>query len=148
MSYATYAELTASYAKQFLIRISNFVDENPFDAIQEDNCQKALNDSSALIDGYLMGRYATPISPVPAYFKPDCMSIAVGLLVERKGYSKDSSDEMVVQTKDNILKKYMAISEGKIDLQIPSSGGETSPASNVRTSAPAKIFPPELLDKY
>lgn len=147
MSYATLNELKASYAKQFLIRISNFVDENAFDEIEDDNCQKALDDASALIDGYLMGRYATPVSPVPAYFKPDTMAISVGLLVERKGYSKDTSDEKVVETKDAILKKYFAISEGKIDLVIP-SGGATEPSSNIVTSAPDKIFTSELLDKY
>jgi phage gp36-like protein len=147
MSYATYAELTASYAKQFLIRISNFVDENPFDSIQEDNCQKALDDASALIDGYLMGRYATPIAPAPAYFKPDTMAIAVGLLIERKGFVPDTADASAVTNKDNILKKYFSISEGKIDLVIP-SGGATVPASNVISSAPDKVFTSELLDKY
>ena len=147
--YASLIQLKETYSKTLLIRISNFNEEDDFDDYEDDNLINALQDASDIMDGYLMGRYATPISPAPDYFKPDCMVIAVSKLVERKGYNTDTPDEQLyLAGKDLIKNRYMLIAMGKIELSLPDSGGSSEPVSNVRSYAPTIHFSQDTLDKY
>jgi len=147
--YATLDELKASYSKQLLIRISNFNDEDDFTNYQDDNLINALQDASDIMDGYLMEGYDTPLNPAPDYFKPDCMTIAVMKLIERKGFLADTPDAQLYEAgKDIIRMRYEKIAAGKIKISIPDSGGEASAVSNTRASAPTKVFSSETLDKF
>ena len=147
--YATLDQFKATYSKQLLIRISNFNDEDDFSNYQDDNLTNALQDASDIMDGYLMERYDTPLNPAPDFFKPDCMTIAVMKLVERKGYVAGSPDEQLyVAGKDLIRDRYLKIAEGKITIAIPDSGGDAVAVVQIQSSAPTKIFPDATLDLY
>jgi len=147
--YATLDQLKATYSKNLLIRLSNFNDEDDFADYQNDNLTNALQDASDIMDGYLMERYDTPLNPAPDFFKPDCMTIAVMKLVERKGYLPDSPDEQLYQAgKDLIRDRYLKISEGKITISIPDGSGEASASVQVQSTAPTKVFTSATLDKF
>ncbi len=147
--YATLDQLKESYSKQLLIRISNFNDEDDFSDYQDDNLTNALQDASDIMDGYLMEGYSTPLNPAPDYFKPDCMTIAVMKLIERKGFLPDTPDAQLYEAgKDIIRMRYEKIAQGKIKISIPDSGGEATAVSNVHAEAPTKVFPKTTLDKY
>lgn len=147
--YATLDQFKASYSKNLLIRLSSFNDEDDFTDYQDDNLTNALRDASDIMDGHLMERYATPLSPAPDYFKPDCMVIAVSKLVERKGFIEGSADEQLYLAGKNLIKdRYMKIAEGKITIAIPDDDGNASAVSNVRASTPKKIFSSDTLDKF
>lgn len=147
--YATLEQFKATYSKQFLIRISNFNDEDDFTDYQDDNLNNALQDSSDIMDGYLMERYSTPLSPAPDFFKPDCMVIAVMKLIERKGFSEGTPDEqMYLAGKDLIRDRYLKISEGKISISIPDASGDASAVSNIQATSPDRIFPSTTLDTF
>jgi phage gp36-like protein len=146
--YASVDDVESRYATDFLIRITNFTDEDEGTEINEDRITTALEDASDLIDGYLQGRYAIPVSPFPEFFIPDTVKLAIKLLVERKGYEPKSPDEAHVTAGNEVLKKYMAIADGSISISIPDSGGSSVPPTKVLTSSPGAIFDKETLDKY
>ena len=141
----------AAFAKRFLIRVGNFADEEPADFTSEinDRLTEALRDASDVMDGYLMGRYATPIDPAPDFFEKDCYCIAIGILIRRKGYESDTPDANAVKDADKCIKKYEMISQGKMDISLPDDGtGETAPPVKYKATAPEKIFNDTTLDKY
>lgn len=146
--YATLAECKSRYSDQFLIRITNFVGVDAGTSVVDDRLTDALRDASDIIDGYLMGRYSTPLSPFPDHFIPDTCCIAVRLLIERKGVEKDSSEEIAVTTGKDCEKKFRLIAEGKIDLSIPDTAGDAPPISNIIASKPKKIFTETTLDLF
>lgn len=146
--YATVQNVEDRYATDFLIRITNFTDEDEGEEINEDRITTALEDSSDLIDGYLQGRYSVPVSPAPQFFLSDTVKLTIKLLVERKGYEPKSPDEAHVTAGNEVLKKYMAIADGSISISIPDSGGNSVPPAKVLTSSPSAIFDKETLDTY
>ena len=147
--YATIVELKATYSKNLLIRISNFNDEDDFTDYQDDNLTNAVQDASDIMDGYLMERYSTPLSPAPDFFKPDCMVLAVMKLIERKGFIEGSPDETLYNAGKDVLRmRYEKIASGKISIAIPNVDGEASAVSNVRATTPDRVFSSATLDKY
>lgn len=140
-----------AFAKRYLIRVGNFEDEEPADFTTEinDRLTEALRDASDVMDGYLMGRYTTPVDPAPDFFEKDCYCIAIGILIRRKGYESGTPDENAVKDADKCIKKYEMISQGKIDISVPDdSTGETTPVVKYKATAPDKVFPEATLDKY
>lgn len=138
----------ARYGDQMLIQITNFNDEDTFTTINDTNLDRAIDDASDLMDGYLLSQFPTPINPAPDFFAPDCAAITVGLLIERKGFIEDTPDAACVKAKKEILKKFMDISQGKIALELPDSSGDTASELNILSTAPAKLFTADDLSRY
>lgn len=74
MPYATIANIEESYGAARLDMLSDLDGNGTRD---EAKIARALDDASALIDGYVSQRYALPISPVPPVLREACVSIAV-----------------------------------------------------------------------
>ncbi len=146
--YAGKDDVIARYSSEFLIRITNFTGVDPGTAIIDAKITAATKDASDLMDGLLQGRYDTPVESPPDHFIPDCIKIAVKLLVERKGYDEESSEKNFITAGNEVLKKYEKIAEGKISLGIPGPGDSTTTPTKIKTSAPPKEFPCAKLDKY
>jgi phage gp36-like protein len=148
-TYADLARLKAYYSKIFLVKVSNFEPDDDYSDYKDDRLSEALRDASDRIDGFLAARYSTPILPAPEWFPAACMVIAIAILIERKGYQKDTPEEKVVEAADKYLKQFADIARGLIDIAIPGSeGGGTTPPAQVVATYPDKIFPETLLDKY
>mgnify|MGYP002078937080 CR=1 FL=1 len=64
MAYTNLASLTARYGADLLTRATDRGDV-PTGQIDTDVVAKACDDATALIDGYLSGRYALPLVEVP-----------------------------------------------------------------------------------
>jgi len=146
--YVDLAGVKARYGTQFLIQITNFNDDDSFTDIIDANLTRAIKDASDLMDGFLLSQVDTPVSPAPDYFAPDCAKITVGLLVERKGFRPDTPEEQCVLAKKEVLKKYMAISQGKIALSLPDSSGDTAAETTTISTAPKKLFPESVLNRF
>lgn len=148
--YGTLAEFKKAYAKVYLIRIGSFADEDPpdFDAEIDTRLTDALKDASDRMDGFIMGRYDTPVDPAPDYFEVDCYCIAVMLLIQRKGYEPETSDAQAVKDGKECVKKYQMIAEGKIDLPTITDDGDSVPTSKIEATSPTKIFNSTTLDKF
>lgn len=63
MAYATLADLVARFGEEQLVQLT---DRLAAGVIDEAVLDQAIADASALIDGYLAGRYPVPLSPAPA----------------------------------------------------------------------------------
>jgi phage gp36-like protein len=147
--YATVAGTKAKYSRELLIRLTNFEGVDAFTAITDSVLEGALDDASDLIDGYIQERYPTPFPTPPPYFEVDTMTIAIMLLIQRKGYLKDSPDEALYNAgQDAIKMRYEKISQGKISIGSTGGTGATVPATNVLASYPDAIFSQETLDKF
>ena len=72
MSYAVAADLLTRFGEAELLRLAM----TPSGELDEAVLQLALDDASALIDGYLAGRYPLPLAHVPAALVPICADIA------------------------------------------------------------------------
>lgn len=149
MSYATVANTKAKYSSELLIRLTNFEGVDNFTAITDAVLSAALDDASNLMDGYIAERYPTPLASPPTYFEVDCMTIAVMLLIQRKGYLQNTPDEALYNAGQDVLKmRYEKISQGKLSIGTGDGTGETVPATNVQATYPEKIFSQETLDLY
>lgn len=146
--YATLAQVQARYATDFLIRISNFTNEDDGSAIVAAHVDTALQDASDQINGYLQGRYPVPVSPAPDYFVSDTVKLAVKLLIERKGYDPESADAAHIKAGDEVIKKYTAVAQGDISITLPDLTGAAVPPVKIKTTAPDRMFTAATLDKY
>jgi phage gp36-like protein len=75
MPYATAADMTARFGEQRLRQLTD-LSEPLADALVGSTLQTRLDDADAEIDGYLAGRYALPITPVPAVLRTYACDIA------------------------------------------------------------------------
>lgn len=147
--YATLEQLEADFSAALLVRITNFEDEAPYTAIEEDRATQALTDASELMDGYLQARYTTPFPNPPSWFKTAAEAIAVKILIERKGYNAGTPDESLILTAEKYLDQFKAISQGKMDLPDPDSeASATEPEATFISSAPHKKFSDHIMRKY
>lgn len=80
MPYATPADMVASFGNAEMTALSD-IGEPRLDAVDVDVLQRVLSDASALIDGYLAGRYRLPLHPVPAALRVHCSGVARYLLM-------------------------------------------------------------------
>jgi phage gp36-like protein len=62
MAYATVADMIARYGEEPMIQLTDRTGDGVIDAAV---LEQKLADASALVDGYLAGRYPVPLSPVP-----------------------------------------------------------------------------------
>lgn len=146
--YASVQDVKDRYSAEFLKRVTNFTGVDPGTAIIDSRIEKAVLDASDQMDGFLQGRYNTPVEDPPDHFIPDCVKIAVKLLIERKGYEPDSADGEFIKAGNEVLRKYEKIAQGDISLGIPGAGDTTTTPTRIKSSAPAKQFSEETLDKY
>lgn len=61
--YATLADMIARFGEEPMIQLTDRLGNG---VIDETVIAQAINDASALVDGYLSGRYPVPLSPAPA----------------------------------------------------------------------------------
>lgn len=147
--YATVANTKEKYSRELLIRLTNFEGVDDFTAIKDTGLGHALEDASDLMDGYLSERYPTPITPAPDFFVSDCQTLAIMLLIQRKGYVAASPDEALYNAGQDVLKnRYEKFASGKMSLADLSSGSASIPKTNIQSSAPEMIFSKETLDKF
>lgn len=73
MSYCTADQLIDRFGADELLQLTDR-DQNGF--IDDQAVSAAISDASALIDGYLGGRYALPLSVVPTVLAKICADIA------------------------------------------------------------------------
>ncbi|MCC7097272.1 MAG: DUF1320 domain-containing protein [Thermomonas sp.] len=76
MSYATLDMLTARYGERLLLQLTDRATP-PAGAVDSAIVDAALGDTDAVIDGYLAGRYALPLSSTPPLLADLAQAIAI-----------------------------------------------------------------------
>lgn len=138
MTYATLEQLTERYGERMLLDLTdrNRVATGVIDAGVVD---RALNDTDAVIDGYVAGRYALPLSEVPPLLVDLAQIIAIYKLHSSSVPAKIKDDY------DYALKSLIQIANGTI--RLPAQGIEpaSSGAAGVVAIDRERDFTPENL---
>lgn len=112
MSYATPADLQDRLGEARLIQLTDLADP-PVNLVGQAVAQKALDDASAEIDGYLCGRYTLPLATAPAVLRVHCLTIAHYRLLG------DRADEVTREAYKAALAFLLAVAKGDIPLLPP-----------------------------
>lgn len=130
MAYCTLEQLTDRYGSELLRQVS---DRGETPANQPDAAlfARAIADASALIDGYLAGRYSLPLSPVPD------LLVDLGQRVTIYMAHGSVAGEKIRKDYDDALKTLQQIAGGTIRLTAagaepaaPGSGGVVATATS------------------
>lgn len=130
MSYATAADLIARFGEEELTQLTDRDGVGLFDAV---TVARALEDASALADGYLGARYPLPLSATPA--------LLVGLVCDLARYAlwADAVPEWVKDRRDAAIALLRDIAAGRARLDLPSAA--PAPAGLVELASPAgRVF--------
>lgn len=132
MPYATIAELEARIGAEELLALT---DRERTGLVGEPVAQRALDDADAEIDAYLAGRYALPLSAVPAVLARVACDIARYRL-----WAAEASDEVRTRYEDAVrLLARMADGSVVLPVQPPAAGASVGAAV---AAPPARVFPP------
>lgn len=121
MPYATQAQLIERFGERMLTDLSDRADP-PVGAIDAGVVARALNDTDAVIDGYLAGRYALPLAEVPPQLVDLALSIAIYKL------HRYAPDQKVKDDHDAAMKSLGLIATGTI--RLPAGGVEPAVAAS------------------
>ena len=140
--YATVTDMIARFGETQIIRLSRPEDLTA-ETVDEAKVNLALNDATAIIDGYVRGRYLVPIA-VP----PDSIVRAACILARydlAQGERTDPSEEMAKGRKD-VIAWLENISKELVQLDLPPAAA-AGPAvgSGPRMSDRPRIFTDETL---
>ena len=135
MPYATIADLQVRYGDTELRQLSD-IGTPRSGAMVDAVLLRALLDASAWIDGYLVGRYALPISDAPALAKLnlDCAAEARFLLMHT------NVDEAAQKAHDERAAFYRSVAKGDITLIAPGAAPAAVGVGPVLFDRGSKVF--------
>ncbi|EDQ34294.1 Mu-like prophage protein gp36 [Hoeflea phototrophica DFL-43] len=127
MDYCTQIQLEARYGEALLVEISDRADV-PTGTIDAELITRAITDATALIDGYLAGRYQLPLATIPALVTDLAQRIAIYYAHSNVASEKISKDY------EAALRQLKDIASGLIKLDAGGAEPAGSGASEVRTN--------------
>lgn len=133
MPYATIADLTARLGEARMVQLTDLASPPlglPDDAV----AQRALDDAEAEIDGYLQGRYALPLSPVPGVLRVHACTIAHYRLLGSAAGEVERADYA------SAIKYLQGVAQGLVLLLPPSEAPQPVGAGSVVFSAGSKVM--------
>jgi len=133
MAYATASDLLTRFGEAELLQLT---DRDAVEAVDGAVVATALADADATIEGYLAGRYAVPVSPVP----PLLTRIACDLA--RFTLHGKAADDTVKAAYEAALKLLRDLSKGDAVLAgaaaAPQAANPAAPQGEVRVAAPSR----------
>ena len=124
MSYVTKQQMIDRFGEAELIQLTDRATPAT-NAIVDAVLDEARADATATIDGYLAGRYATPLASVPVIVERIAADIA------RYALYDNAAPEQITKRYDDAMRELMRIRRGEIVLDVAAA------ATTVTTSAPA-----------
>ncbi len=110
--------------------------------------EQAIADAEAEANGYLAGRYETPLSPAPPWLRLHVGRLALWRLLSAKGYTPGSPDESIRKDRDAAIKFLEAVRDGKVHLGQTGDDGTSQPRARVVADHPKPALPPGWEDCY
>lgn len=146
MPYCTLDDILAILPESDLMQLTD--DNTPAEMVDEAKVSVAINGAGELIDGYLRGRYALPITPVPLLLTTLAADIARYRLYSLR--IRITPPEMVVQAYKDAISLLGQIQLGKVALGTESSGGGvTADADGAEIFAgPGRLFGRDRMGGY
>ena len=122
--YATANDMIARFGETQILRLSNPEDLSA-ETVDEVKVNQAIADASALIDGYLRGRYAVPVAAPPVDLVRACCLVARYELAQGE---RTTPTEQMTKDRDGVLKWLEQVSRGIVNLDAPLAAGATGKA--------------------
>lgn len=137
MSYATVTELQDRLGVPKLTQLTD-LDDPSIGLVVPGVAQKALDDATDLIDGYLAGRYPLPLNVVPGILRVYCLTLAYYLLM-------GSAADEVLQAEVKAIRAYLAkVADGSVALFGATGPITTTDDAVVMFSAGSKVMGREV----
>lgn len=133
MPYALPADLIARFGAAELIQQTDLSGAGEYNA---DTVARALEDASALIDGYLASRYSLPVAAVPALLVTLCCDLA------RYALYVDAVPDVVKDRRDQAVASLRDIAAGRVRLDVGAgSAVDAAPSGLAEVVQPGrKVF--------
>lgn len=120
MSYCTLQDLIDRYSENELIQLSDRINAG---AVDTDVINRAIADADGEIDGYLAGRFAAPITPIPKSL------VRIGCELTRYYLYDDGATDPVIKRYNDAVLFLKGIAKGDISIGI-TAAGEKPPSKN------------------
>jgi phage gp36-like protein len=127
MTYASQSDLVERFGEPMLMQLTDRADP-PTNEIDAGVVTRALEDTDAAINGYLLGRYLLPLASTPPLLRDLAQAIAIYKL------HRDTASDKISNDYASALKTLALISSGTVRLNVAGIEPETSGASGVRTT--------------
>lgn len=121
MPYATLQQMTDRFGEQLLLQLTDRATP-PVGGIDPAVVTRVLEDTDAVIDGHLAGRYALPLAAVPPRVVDLALTIAIYKLHPYE------PDPKITRDYEQAMKALLAISRG--DERLPLEGAEPAAIGN------------------
>lgn len=141
MSYVTQADLVERFGTSMLIDLTDRA-EPPAGAIDAAVVTDALTDADAMIDGYLLGRYALPLASTPSLVKDLAKTIAIYKL------HRDAVSDKIAADYKSALATLAQIASGVIRLNVAGIEPTSSGATGVKVTDRDRDFTPDNLKGF
>jgi len=139
MAYATLQDLQTRFGEAELVERTDRAGGQVIDAAV---AQRALDDASAEIDGYLSVRYAVPVSPAPALLVTLCCDIA------RYRLHQPVAAEGIRSAYQDAVRSLRDIADGRAALAGAALPTASTLGGPVRSDAPARELSRDALRDF
>lgn len=141
MPYTSLDDLTARYGERLLVALTDRGDVAT-GAVDTSVVDRALADTDAVIDGYLGGRYALPLTAVPTILADLAQSIAIWKL------HVAAADPKIEADYKDALRALRDIAAGTITLSVAGVAPAGSGGSGARVAAGDPLLTPQTLKGF
>lgn len=139
MSYATQIHMETRFGVDELVLLSDASGSGVADAAV---IAAALAAADEVIDGYVAGRYALPLSPVPGII------VSIACDIARFRLHKDGAPEHVVAAHSAALARLKDIQSGKFILASAGVAAAENSGGGAAFNAPERVFSGGTLKNY
>ncbi len=143
MSYATLEDLIGTFGAEDLIALTDRADP-PSDTIDEAAVASALSGAQSLIDGYLAGRYATPLATVPDIVQRWTLDLARHGLYLNKNGPTEAVQKAFLET----LRQLRDAADGRLTLAVAGVAAPAAPGGGVKATIGQPVFDARTLGDY
>lgn len=116
MNYCTLEDIRGHISEARLVEITDDTHPNATGSVQATVVEKAINESSDIIDAYIGKRFKLPLPGIPSVLRTICVDLSIYNLYERVT-EMDISEGMKLRY-NNAIKMLERIAEGEMSIGI------------------------------
>ncbi len=143
MSYSTLTDIKAHIPEVNLIQLT---DDEELGVINEERVNEAISYADQLINGYLRGRYALPLNPVPTLIQKLSIDLAVFHLYSRR--LELEMPETMLARYNNAVKFLKQIQDGIITIGTDSGDSPAQGEYKTQKTEDDRVFNKGFLDTF
>jgi phage gp36-like protein len=125
----------------------NLTQDNPAQSqtVNEDILNENIKLSSEIIDGYVKGKYAVPLSNTPEIIRAIAVDITVYRLYSRR---PQKMNDTIKDRYNNALNLLKEVQKGNITLSVQTETGETVELKNITVRSNKNAYSKQFTDRF